>query len=327
MQPWSKAVALWLEAWNPAANRVRDVRALQVFYNNVLGESFEVMGSKISFAAVSAHRRRCYVKGQIPNSQIVEWCPSPVLVVTCSVDVHKDSLFVAVWGWTADMCCWLIDYIRIRDDSEVGCGNLESPAWSKLREIIEQRVFTADDGRRYRIAVTLVDAGWSPSTVTDWCAQYESGVYPIVGRDRVGKAQAIQEFAPFKTQSGTVGYRLLVDHYKDRIAPVLRREWTPEYGIQPQYTFNAPMDTTDAELKELTREVRREKELPNGGTTHVWHRPHGAANELWDLMVYGHASVEILAWAICVQHFGDETIDWARFWDYIQAERLFEAKQ
>jgi phage terminase large subunit GpA-like protein len=323
MQPWHKSVSLYLEAYDPHEKRTKDIGALQIFYNNVLGESFEVIGSKISFVMVSGHRRGFYQKGEIPNTMIGEHCESKILFLTCMVDVHKSNLAVAVFGWTAGATCWLIDYQRIEDHSEAGCGTLESHAWTQLQEIIQDRVYTADDGKRYRIAMTLVDAGWSSSTVVDFCSQYEAFVYPIFGRERPAKAQKIQEFAQFKTQAGATGFRITVDHYKDRLGPVLRRDWAPEMGGQKPYQFNAPLDTTDKELKELTREYRREKQLPNGGVAYYWHRPQGADNELWDLLVYGSASVEIMAWLICTQHFGEDTVDWLRFWEFIEAQEVF----
>jgi len=167
------------------------------------------------------------------------------------------------------------------------------------------------------------DAGYANDTVTTFCSDYASGVYPILGRDRPAKNQVIKEFAEFTTQAGTVGYRILVDHYKDRIAPVLRREWAEEAGLQKKYHFNAPVDLTDKQLKELTVETRREKTDDKGNTVYEWHRPGNARNELWDLLVYGHAAVEILAWGICIQHFELETIDWPTFWDYLESEALY----
>ena len=153
-------------------------------------------------------------------------------------------------------------------------------------------------------AITLVDAGYANDTVTTFCSDYASGVYPILGRDRPAKNQTIKEFAEFTTQAGTVGYRILVDHYKDRLAPVLRREWEEGAGEQKKYHFNAPIDISDKQLKELTVETRRErKDDDKGNVSYFWYRPGNARNELWDLLGYGHAAVEILAWAICIQHF------------------------
>jgi phage terminase large subunit GpA-like protein len=327
VQPWSKCVSRWLDAVDKVTGKTKSVSALQVFYNNILGEPFEVFGGRVRFSAVSAHRRRWYRKGEIPNTKVAEYCDSEVLFLTCTVDVHHDDLFVAIWGWTAGMTCWLIDYQRITDDSEGGCELIESPAWSALQKIIDEGEWTADDGKTYRLAMTFIDANWgeSTSTVVDFCAQYESGVYPIMGRRRTAAASTFKEFSEFTTQSGTTGYLLLVDHYKDRLAPVLRRTWRPDDGKQEQYTFNAPLDTTDDELRELTKEYRREKKQPNGTVTYEWHRPHGAANELWDLMVYGHASVEILAWMVCVKHFELDSVDWRQFWDYCRGGVFFEA--
>jgi phage terminase large subunit GpA-like protein len=221
---------------------------------------------------------------------------------------------------------WVIDYHRIQDDSDGGCEVLESKAWAELRNIIENRQYTADDGKKYNIAITLVDAGFANATVCEFCAGYESGVYPILGRDSYTKTQKIQEFAAFHTQSGTTGYRLHVDYYKDRIAPVLRRDWNPDEGIQKPYQFNAPVDMTDDELRELTREQRKEKKLPNGSVSHYWHRPHGAPNELWDLLVYGHAAVEILAYSLFIQWFQEETVEWGRFWDMLETNTVFFAE-
>ena len=203
-----------------------------------------------------------------------------------------------------------------------GSGTLV-PGGVGFREAHLLLEYIADDGKQYKIISTLVDAGYANDTVTGFCADYAGGVYPILGRDRPGKNQTIKEFAEFTTQGGTVGYKITVDHYKDRIAPVLRRDWVEEMGEQPDYHFNAPVDITDKQLKELTTETRREKIDEKGNKSYVWYRPGNAKNELFDLLGYGHASVEILAWNICIQHFELETVDWPQFWAYLETEKLY----
>ena len=320
MQPWYKCVSAYLRGFDPVERKVRDIGKYQVFYNNILAEPFEVMGSKVRFTSVSAHRRAVYRCGQIPNKYAAQYSGSPILFLTCQVDVQKSNLAVAVMGWTRDLRCYVVDYWRFEDSD---CSEISSSAWGRLRELIEEAVYTADDGKQYRIAITLVDAGYANDTVTTFCADYAAGVYPILGRDRAAKNQRIQEFAEFKTQSGTIGYRILVDHYKDRLATVLRRDWTEDAGEQSPYHFNAPVDLTDAALKELTVETRREKDDGRGNVTYFWYRPGNARQELWDLLGYGHAAVEIMAYSICIQHFELETIDWPRFWDYVETEKLY----
>lgn len=323
LQPWYKGVSLWLQAWDTQRNRVKDIRKLQNFYNDVLGRGFTKPGANISENQASAHRRMFYSKGQIPNSYISEYCESPILFLSCTVDVHKSNLAVAIWGWTAGFTCWLIDYFRITDESEAGCESGDSPAWKELSKIIETQIWTADDKKKYPIALTLIDTGYAASVVTDFCARSLGTVIPIAGRAKVSKGSRIQEFSEFTTKIGTIGYLLQVDHYKDRIAPVLRREWEATQGKQQIYTFNCPVDTTQKELKELTAEKRKDKTWPDGTVTYWWDRPHGVDNELWDLMVYGHASVEILAWMICVKYFKMETVDWGQLFEYLKRPGLY----
>jgi phage terminase large subunit GpA-like protein len=324
MQPWYKCVSAYMKGFDVAEKKVSDVGAYQVFYNNILAEPFEIMGSKIGFIQVSAHRRTGYRLGQIPNKYAVEFSGSPVLLLTCQVDVHKSFLAVSVMGWTKDACCYVVDYWRYEvGNDEDDCSEISSPVWGRLRELIEETEYEADDGKKYRIAMTLIDSGYANDTVVGFCAAYASGVYPILGRDRPAKHAKIKEFDEFTTVAGTIGYKITVDHYKDRLAPVLRREWVEDSGIQKPYHFNAPVDIEDRQLKELTKETRREKTDEKGVTTYFWHRPGNARNELWDLLVYGNAAVEIMACAICIQQFELETVDWDRFWEYLESEATF----
>ena len=136
---------------------------------------------------------------------------------------------------------------------------------------------------------------------------------------------SIKEFSKFKTQAGCVGFQILVDHYKDRLAAVLRREWIEEMGDQPMYHFNAPIDLPDNVLKELTVETRREKTDANGNVSYEWYRPGNARNELWDLLVYGNCAVEIIANNFCIemgyqpQELGQDQVNWVWFWQTLDS--------
>lgn len=317
MQPWYKCVSAFLKGYDPVGKKVIDIGKYQVFYNNIRALSFEIPGAGVKFVQVSNHRRAVYRRGEIPNAYAEKWSGSKVLFVTCTVDVHKSFLAVSTWGWCKKSRPYLIDYIRMEDTD---CTETSSKVWRELRRFVEDKRYVST-GMEYHIVITLVDAGYANDTVTTFCSNYVSGVYPILGRERTAKNQRIREFDKFETQAGTIGYRILVDHYKDRIAPVLRREWHEDDGEQPAYHFNAPVDITDDELKELTKETREKKVDEKGVVSYVWRRR--GKNELWDLLGYGHASVEILAWQICIEHFELEKINWSEFWDYIESEKPY----
>lgn len=320
VQPWHKQVTTYLAGWDYKNKKVKDIGSFQTFYNNVLARPFEVFGDKIQFMSVSAHRRAVYRFGEIPNKYASEFSRSNILFLTCHVDVHKKNLAVTVMGWCRESICYVIDYWRIEGED---CEQSSDPAWGRLRSIIEEKEYLSDDGKKYRVICTTIDAGYANDTVVGFCSVYAQGVYPTLGRDRPAKAQSIKEFAEFTTAGGTIGYRILVDHYKDRNAPVLRREWVEEAGTQQPYHFNAPIDMTDKQLKELTVETRREKKDERGQVSYYWHRPGNAPNELWDLFTYGSCTVEIVALQVCQGHLGLESIDWLKFWDYVENNKVF----
>jgi phage terminase large subunit GpA-like protein len=313
MQTWASCVLHWLDAWDVEHNRARDNGRLQAFYNNVLGETFEIRGEKLRFDNVSPHRRSWYRFGEIPNKKAEQHCGSHVLVLTGAVDVHKDNLAVAVWGWCRERRPILIDYWRLEGDTE----QLDNPStWGRLRELVESHEYVADDERVYKIELTLVDSGYRADHVYQFAAEYDAGVLPVKGKEAPAKGALVKEFHPFTTPMGTRAYGVTVDMYKDRWSAALRRGWDG-MGIQPPFHFNAPSNVTDKQLRELTAETKRERveQTTKKRIGWEWHRPSGAANELWDLLVYGGAAFDIVAWDACVNQLGLEWTNFRAFYD------------
>lgn len=318
--PWEACVHQWKRAWNDETNKPRDLEALQVFYNNILGEPYEVRGEQLRFERVSAHRRAAYHLGEIPNRFAVDYCLGPILLLVCTVDVHKDNLAVSVIGWAKERRAFLVEYTRFEGDTE----QLDDPTtWGKLRDLIENQVFAADDGKRYRIAMTLIDSGYRADHVYQFCSEYERGVFPVKGRDEP-KGAAIRQFAAFQTPMGTPAIGITVDYYKDRWSAALKQSWNGQ-DAQPQGHFNAPIDTTDAQLKELTVEVKREKidKATGKRVGFEWYRPSGANNELWDLIVYASAALDVLAWDYCCGQLEEETVNWGQFYQAALEQTLY----
>jgi phage terminase large subunit GpA-like protein len=321
MQTWGACVMKWLDAWDVEHNRSRDNGQLQVFYNNVLGEPFELRGEKLRFENVSQHRRS-YHYGSVPNKLAQQVTGGSILLLTCAVDVHKDNLAVAVFGWSRDRRAWLVDYWRFEGETE----KLDDPGtWGRLRKLLEEHEYAADDGKKYRIALALIDSGYRADDVYRFAADYPSGgVYPVKGRDAPVKGATLKEFSDFTTPMGTRAYGITVDFYKDRWSAALRRSWEG-VGEQPHGHFNAPLDITDKQLKELTVEVKRERIEKTTGKRlgFEWHRPSGADNELWDCLIYSNAALDLLAWDVCVNQSQLEFVNWTAFYDLCEERKLF----
>lgn len=324
MQPWAACVSSWMEAWNDDANRPRDMNKLQVFYNNILGVPFEPRGDKLQKHHVLPHRRSQYRFGEVNNTFAKNFCGGPVSIMICTVDVHAANLAVSVHGWTRGKRAVLIDYWRLHGDTE----QLDDPGtWLALAEIIEQREYVSDDGRRYRIAITFIDSRYRLSQVHSFCLRYESGVYPIAGlpESKSGSASKRDFTAHTNHPNGLVTYSIAVDRYKDRWAAALKRTWNG-FDMQPEPFFNAPSDATDEQLMELTKERKMQvKDAKTGEVVgYEWHRASGAANELWDLLVYSSAALDVVAWDLFFSQMERKEIVWSEFFDIAEGGAYHE---
>jgi phage terminase large subunit GpA-like protein len=320
MQTWEALVRKWKEAWDTLRDRVKDHDKLQVFYNNVLGESYEVRGDRVRYDAVSAHKRSEFHFGQVPNKFAERYCGSKVLVLTCTVDVQKADLAVAVVGWCRDGRAILVDYWRFEGNSE----QLDDKGtWVRLRELLWKKVYVADDGTKYRIKITLVDSGYLPDQVYRFCESFPGGVFPSKGKE-APQAAGYKPLSEFKTNSDMVGFLIIVDYYKDRWSAQLKREWDPSAGLQPAGHFNAPLDVTEEQLRELTVETKRPRATTATGRDngYAWHRPAGVPNELWDLLVYASAALELLAMNFS-QQARCEFTNWPLFYKTCAEKKLF----
>ncbi len=314
MQTWDACVLKWLDAWDIQRNEVKNPGQLQVFYNNVLAESFEVVGDKVRFTHVASHRRAVYQYGEVPNMWAIEFAGSFILFVVCTVDVHKTNLAVAVWGFCRGARVFLLDYWRF-------LGNCEDPedtlTWGRLNELFETKEYVSDDRKHYRIELALIDSGYLTDHVYQFCAGYDTGVFPVKGIP-YGRSRAAKHVTQSETPFGKIAFAVTVDLYKDRWGAALRKRW--DTGNQPEPCFNAPGNATDEQLSELTTEKRLPVKHATTGEVvgSTWQRPSGASNELWDLLVYASAGHDILANSVC-RELGHEQVDETALNDFYAA--------
>jgi len=322
LEPWEIQVRKWLGAWNVAERKPRDAEKLQVFYNNILGVPFELSGTKVKFERVSQHRRigvydYCHDddgnrKHLVPNRFALEHCGSPILIVFCAVDVQGDWLAVGVFGIARGFRLFLLDYHIFRGDTE---DHKCPDTWGKVANLIETRIYEGDDGNRYRPWLSAIDAGYRRDTVFRFVSEYDSGVIATMGREEV-KGGNLRHFAPMPAEC--VAFTIKVDHYKERLSSYLAQQWEG-FGLMPEGQFSAPQNASDASLKELTVEERRQKVNAKTGKHEgwLWYRPSGSRNELWDLSVLASALLDMVAhecFPINPQA-GRYAVPWAEFWD------------
>ncbi len=322
LQTWDECVKKWLKAWDVIADRMKDVEATKYFYNTVLGETWEMRGQAIKFESVISNRRTMYSSGEIPNKHAMIEAGSPVLIIVAAADVHSDRIDLQVTGYCKGSRSYSIEWKKLQGDTD---DIVKGAPWVALREIIENKVYIADDGKKYRVALTLVDSGYKTSEVYDFCGQYSAGVYAIKGTDVISKAARHREFSEFKTKVNTDAYHINTMIYKDRMHSALRLEWDDQQELQPIGFPNYPQDYSDKFFRELTAESKKEKTSKETGQRigFVWYCPPGVDNHAWDTSVYCLAALEIIALSVCTGYMGLEYRDWGLFWEYIDQNKLF----
>lgn len=320
MAPWYSLVSDFLKSYDEKNNRIKDIEKYKAFVNNVKGMPFQVTGFKLTSETVNALRRDYYEMGTVPNRATRLYSGGPIVFLTCQVDVHKAHLDVSVMGWSRGSRCHLIDYFLI---DAIDANDEDDPCWQNLGTHIEDRFYESDHTEvdkdlTYKCAITVIDSRYANSAVLNFCSQYENAVFPILGMPRPENFRSITQFQKFTPALGGTGYKITVDYYKDMLSTILRREWTSDMGPQGKQHFSVPRNTTDKQLKELTTEYKKRVTDSKGKKKYIWHRPDGVRNELWDLLVYGHAAKDIMAALLCVDSWGEDEVNWDDFWDYYE---------
>ena len=315
---WETMVEDWLECWDERTRKIVDVEALKVFQNTGRGLPFENLGESPSFETVKQHRRSLYHINEIPNKLAIKETGSPILVVTATFDVHKERIDCEIKGWTADRRSYSIDWRHLEGPTD----NMQSASWEAVREIVANETWEADDGKKYWVAISLIDASYRTSHVYEFVQEFSWGVYAIMGRDMPQANANMSQFHQY-TKKGITAYNVTVTIYKDRLAAALRRDWDTG-SLQPIGYPNFPEDYGDDFFREYEAEEKVKKKFANGRHGFVWKKKNeNEPNHSWDCGVYHEAAIDMLCYDVNVYDLKQDRIDYAGFWPYIAENKLF----
>lgn len=133
---WAKIAREWLEAQgNP--------QKLQAFANNVLAETWEVKGDRISDNEL-AQRAENYDADPLPEG---------VVLLTFGTDTQPDRLVTEVVGWGRGEESWSVDYIETYGNPDL------DDVWALHDATVLNRIYTRADGVQLRVARGCIDTG------------------------------------------------------------------------------------------------------------------------------------------------------------------------
>lgn len=255
-----------------ASNHVKAVRdgarALQVWVNTSLGETWEEEGESVDGKAL--YNRREEWNGKVPQG---------AAVLVAGVDVQKDRLELEVVGWGIEQESWSVDYRILLGDTE------QPDVWEQLdRALLEP--YEHESGHVLTVAAAGVDTGYRTQKVHDFCLpRWSRRIYALKGMSGPGRPLITRPAKPKRGKCPlfTVG----TDTAKDSLyARLGRQETGPGY-------CHFPMERTEEYFEQLTVEKQITK-WDKGHAKRVWMKPAGARNEALDCRVYAMAALAIL---------------------------------
>ena len=322
MYSWLQVVYDYMDAWDVVGDRVKDISSYRTFWNEGLGMPYEEKGEMPAYERVIQHRRAIYSKNEIPNKYAVKEAGSIIHLLTAAADVHKERIDVEIIGWCKYTKSYSIDWRHYEGDTE-DLYSEDSP-WQKMREMIENEIWVADDGKRYQIQLTLIDARYRTDTVYQFAGEYENGVFPIMGRDTPPKTAKLREFSEYTSKAGTPAFNLNVTVYKDRLSSFFRRDWN-EGKLQPLGYPNFPEDYSDDYFRHYESEYKQtvKSRKTNKIIGYYWVKIPGKPNHAFDCRVYNMAALDIIIYYVCLEIFEFDGINYIDFWQWVEEEEPY----
>jgi len=323
MFSWENMVEQWAECWDIERNRVRDREKYRVFRNTKQGLTFEEGGKQIDYERAILFRRSGFIKNHVPNKMAVADSGSPILFVVASVDVQQKCLYVDVKGYSDGGVTWTLDFFPINGDVEQFNG-----PWDKLDEYISDTRFIADDGKVYRIQITLVDSGHYTEFVYEFVKRHSFGVYACKGKDWIntGETYALFSAAALEKIGMPQAFHVNTGKLKDRISAALTSSFWETDKFQPLWYPNFPEDFRDDYFKmfEAEKKVFTKLKGAENITRVSWVQEFGKDNHAFDTYVYNLAALEIAAEYYCKYTLQMEAINWRVFWDEAKKGVFYE---
>ena len=217
---WSDIVREFEDAL--AALEKGDVGPMQLFVNETLGETWELVGDRTDEHALQ-ERAEDYALCTVPKG---------CLILTAGVDVQRNRWEITVYGWGRGMESWVIDVIVIDGNPAV------DDEWDAVTEQLKRRYRQDWHGGSLGISATSVDSSDQTQAVYNWVSKAQhilpklkaikgdgNEATPILGPSSLQEVN----WRGKKTPRGIKLWRVGVDNAKDLLLGQLGIE-TPGPG-------------------------------------------------------------------------------------------------
>lgn len=277
---WGKLAAEFVEAKG-------DPTRLQTFVNTILAQGWKIDAEELDENALAARAEPFGLTA----------IPAEVLAITAGVDVQRDRLEVAFWGWSEDGCAWCLGHTVIWGSPH------DDTTWAELDSVLRTR-WAHPLGGEIGIDLTAVDSGDGEVT-----ARVYDYAWARVRTVKAVKGIGDESRAPVRASEAKIGRRkgpLFIVGTTGLKRQIFSRTARPDL-----MRFSADLPPEWFEQLASEREVVRYR---RGQPVRVFERISGRAAEALDCTVYAFAVRHLLP-----------TINWAERRDALAAGRHHRA--
>lgn len=285
--PWSnssipKIVASFLKAKG-------DPLRMMVWTNTVLGEVYEVDGTRVSEDELEA-RAETYPE-MLVRGKMRTVLPSRVLLLTIGADVQPDRVEAELIGWGGGEESWSIDYRVFYGDPDKKEGEEGNP-WDAFNDW-RRKAWLSERGFKLSASHTCIDTGGSNTqAVYQYVKRHRServfGIKGFAGPDRPVVGTPARKRSGKKQQRPIDLYPVGVDQAKHTITNRFKiEEPGPGYCHFPKGREHEYYRQLASEKCIITRVKGRPKV--------EWELIDGRRNEALDCRVYGYAAMILAA--------------------------------
>lgn len=293
---WDDAVIDFLQIKHEGFPRLK----YQNFVNTFLGETFEDRGESPKIETLLT-RERTYHTNSLPEN-------AKPLFVTIGADVQKDRIECEVVAWGKNAESWSINYYVFHGDTSV----LESEAWEAMKTIIRRK------HAGMKVILTGIDSGYHTDVVYSFCDQFEGGVHPVMGVEKLKNAY-------IKLFNVPGHFHARIDINTDLLKQEIYRYLSKgryESGEYPRGYCHFPIEYSREHFNRLTAEKRIVEINQSGKEVYKWDAGK-RRNEQLDCRVYALAMVYGYRLSIETELKVNQQIDeeynltWEDFWNYL----------
>ena len=268
--PWLK----WEEIILDFLNSKGDIEMLKVFYNTMLGESWEDRGD-IQSEDEMLERRENY-GAELPDG---------VLVLTCGVDTQDNRLEYEVVGWGKQGESWGIQSGIIMGEPS------DEKTWQQLDDILD-RVWRFENNMGLVISLTCIDSGghYTQEVYKQCKLRQSKRVFAVKGSGTEGRPLISKP-----TNNNIYRSMLFVLGVNAGKAEVMSRLRVLTPGNKYCHFSNDKTKGYDLQYFESLTSERLTLKKTNGRNKYTWQkiRPN-IRNEALDCRVYAYAAIMIL---------------------------------